>query len=168
MTCQLAFKIVNVPADFRALGSECCNDVSFGHAPNLVRSSQKSSTACAIIPGIFENTALPRNCWGQSPRKFNHLRTNSLHSETGNFQTYCREYFSANREIIAPTTHADSENQNESSDLLGAQPSPITMRPRLAFQAGGAHDFGPAHDVAANASRKLIWPDIERVITLLM
>ena len=33
--------------------------------------------------------------------KFNHLQTNSLHKETGNFQTYCRNDSSTNREIIA-------------------------------------------------------------------
>jgi len=31
MTRELAFKVVNVPADFSALCSECCNDVRFGH-----------------------------------------------------------------------------------------------------------------------------------------
>jgi len=31
MACQLALKIVNVAADFSALGSQGCDDVSFGH-----------------------------------------------------------------------------------------------------------------------------------------
>jgi hypothetical protein len=31
MTRKLASKIVNVPADFSALGSQDCDDVRFGH-----------------------------------------------------------------------------------------------------------------------------------------
>jgi len=30
MACQLAFKVVNMAADFGALGSKGCDDVSFG------------------------------------------------------------------------------------------------------------------------------------------
>jgi len=35
MARELAFKVVNVPADFSALGSEGGYDVRFGHAQNL-------------------------------------------------------------------------------------------------------------------------------------
>ena len=38
----------------------------------------------------------------RSVRKFNHLETNSLHKKIGNFQMYCREDSSTNRQILAP------------------------------------------------------------------
>jgi hypothetical protein len=50
----------------------------------------------------LQNLTFQRGSCARSPRKFNYLQTNSLHNGTGNFQMYCREDFSTNREIIGP------------------------------------------------------------------